>query len=122
MNAPGHTQSTTELDPMLHQAVRTRLVAFLATRGEATFSELKTALEITDGNLDAHIRKLTTAGYLRARKLQGSGRPQTLYILSRTGKHAFEQYVQRLNALLNPSDHGDESAIANELKGLPRPV
>ncbi len=122
MSTPGHKPSTLELDPMLHQAVRTRLVAFLAARGAATFSELKTTLEITDGNLDAHIKKLIAAGYLRARKLQDTGRPQTLYTLSRTGRHAFEQYVRHLNALLNPFDDGDETAIANEPKGLPRPV
>lgn len=122
MSTRSHKPTTPELDPILHQAVRTRLVAFLATRGAATFSELKTALEITDGNLDAHIRKLTAAGYLRARKLQDGRRPRTLYSLSRAGRQAFEQYVRRLNALLNPSADGDETAISSELKGLPHPV
>jgi len=90
------------LDPVLHQPVRTRLAAFLAARGEATFSELKAALETTDGNLDSHIKKLTAAGYLLTHKQQGEGRPQTLYALSHTGMTAFAHYVQTLNALLDP--------------------
>jgi len=45
------------LDPLLHQPVRTQIVAFLSGRGEATFSELKRALAITDGNLGAHLNK-----------------------------------------------------------------
>jgi len=96
------TQSASKgIDNLLHQPVRTRLAAFLATRGEATFTELKNVLEITDGNLDAHVKKLVTAGYLLARKYQGKGRAQTQYRLSAAGKRAFEQYVQQLNALLN---------------------
>lgn len=98
-----HAQSASkDIDTLLHQPVRTRLAAFLATRGEATFTELKNVLEITDGNLDAHVKKLLTAGYLLARKYQGKGRAQTQYRLSAAGKRAFEQYVQQLNALLNP--------------------
>jgi len=120
MSAPCCRPSSLELDPILHQAVRTRLVAFLATHGKATFSELKKILRITDGNLDAHIRKLTTAGYLHARKLQNSNRPQTLYTLSRTGKRAFGQYIQALYALLNPFDKDRKSTNVRELKGNPR--
>lgn len=120
MNVSCCKPSTLELDPILHQAVRTRLVAFLATRGKATFSELKQTLEITDGNLDAHIRKLTTAGYLHARKMQNGKRPQTLYTLSRAGKRAFEQYIQTLHTLLNPSDEDKKSTTVREIKGTPR--
>lgn len=53
-----------DIDILLHQPVRTRVAAFLSTRGEATFTEWKNVLEITDGNLDAHFKKLLTAGYL----------------------------------------------------------
>lgn len=99
-----------EIDVLLHQPVRTRLAAFLATRGEATFTELKSVLEITDGNLDAHIKKLVSAGYLRARKSRDKGRPQTRYALSAAGKRAFRQYVQHLNALLNLEPDAGQAA------------
>ena len=89
-----------ELDPVLHQPVRTRIAAYLSTRGETTFTELKTALGTTDGNLDAHLKKLTAAEYVNARKETGDGRPQTLYFLSETGTAAFETYVATLQKLL----------------------
>jgi len=112
-----HAQSASkDIDTLLHQPVRTRLAAFLATRGEATFTELKNVLNITDGNLDAHVRKLLAGGYLLARKHQGKGRPQTQYRLSAAGKRAFEQYVQQLNALLN-LEAGTEQDPADGITG-----
>ncbi|MEJ2455818.1 MAG: transcriptional regulator [Candidatus Thiodiazotropha sp.] len=88
-----------DLDPLLHQPVRTRLAAYVAARGEATFSELKHALETTDGNLEGHVKKLVAAGYLKAVKSKGAGRPQTLYRLSKQGLRAFHDYVAALQRL-----------------------
>lgn len=89
------------LDPVLHQPVRTRLVAFLAGRGEATFNEIKQAMDLTDGNLDSHIKKLTAARYLTSRKEDADGRPQTFYSLSKLGNAQFRKYVSALHDLLD---------------------
>jgi len=89
------------LDVVLHQPLRTRIVAYLSTRGEATFTELKQLLDVTDGNLEAHIKKLRAAEYVVTRKEKGKGRPQTFYCLTASGKNAFKQYVDQLQSLLN---------------------
>jgi predicted ArsR family transcriptional regulator len=91
--------TSADLDPVLHQPVRTRLVAYLAGRGEATFSELKKALAITDGNLEAHMKKLTAADYVETEKETGEGRPQTVYRLTALGHQQLERYVTTLQAL-----------------------
>ncbi len=88
------------LDPILHQPVRTRLVAFLAGRGEATFKELKELLQVTDGNLDAHIKKLSAVDYIVSRKQQINKRNQTFYSLTDKGRQHFQQYVLSLQNLL----------------------
>lgn len=95
------------LDRVLHQPIRTRIAAFLAARGEATFSELKQALKLTDGNLEAHMKKLIQTGYVDVRKeadaRQENNRKRalTFYSLSRQGKKALSAYVQALSDLLN---------------------
>ncbi len=89
-----------KLDPLLHQPVRTRLAAFLAARGETTFTELKKALEISDGNLDSHIKKLMAHNYIVVRKVEGKGRPQSFYSLSEQGREAFKAYVVQLQGML----------------------
>ena len=91
-----------ELDTTLHQPVRTRLVAFLVARGEATFTELKKELAVTDGNLDAHIKKLLAVNYVRAQKSDGkTHRTQTFYKLTAKGKAAFDDYLETLKRVLS---------------------
>ncbi len=92
------------LDSILHQPVRTRIAAYLAARGETTFNELKRVIEITDGNLEAHMKKLVGAGYVEARRETGNGRPQTFYALSTSGRAAFRSYVSALQSLLKVGD------------------
>lgn len=84
------------LDPLLHQLARTQLVAFLSGRGEASFTELKRVLGITDGNLGSHLGKLTAAGYVRARERSGGSHAQTVFSLTRSGRSALAAYVTAL--------------------------
>lgn len=100
------------LDPLLHQPARTQLVAFLASRGEATFSELKRVLDITDGNLGAHLNKLGDAGYLRSREDASGPRAQTVFVLTPKGRKALAEYVERLSALMNLGA-ADPSSVAS---------
>lgn len=88
------------LDPLIHQPARTQLVAYLASRGETTFTELKRVLGLTDGNLDAHLKKLIEAGYLTVRKEDKTGRPHTVYGLTLLGRQALATYVSQLASLL----------------------
>ena len=88
------------LDPLLHQPARTQLVAYLSGRGETTFSELKRVLGVTDGNLGAHLGKLTDAGYISAGEVAGGRRAQTAYKLTPKGRAALAEYIARLSALM----------------------
>jgi DNA-binding MarR family transcriptional regulator len=91
------------LDPLLHQPLRTQIAAYLVGRGEASFSELKRVLQCTDGNLDAHIKKLLAADYVAQERRSGSARVQTTYVLTTTGRAAFAAYLTHLQKLFNLS-------------------
>ena len=91
------------LNTILHQPVRTRIVAYLSTRGESTFNELKKVLEVTDGNLDSHLKKLLSVKYIVSKKQASTkGKQQTLYALSKTGELQFENYIEDLKRILSP--------------------
>lgn len=99
------------LDPLLHQPLRTQLAAFLSGRGEATFSELKRAVNATDGNLDAHLGKLVEAGYVESRKDPvTSGRAQTVFSLTASGRAALMAYVAKLTELMALSGNAVDQA------------
>ncbi len=85
------------LNAIFHQPVRTRL-CLLLHRGEPSFTQLKASLSITDGNLDAHLKKLSAVGYLHSRMIV-DGRPHTVYCLSESGTEAFREYLDCLEAI-----------------------
>lgn len=99
--APTSPEFADALDPLLHQPLRTQIAAYLIGRGEATFSELKRVLQCTDGNLDAHLKKLLSADYLRQERRGGGTRVQTTYALTATGRAAFAVYLAHLQKLFN---------------------
>ena len=87
-----------KLDPIFHQTVRTRLAVLLSVEPHS-FSQLKSKLAITDGNLDAHLRRLSSAGYLHSQMVL-DGRPRTIYQLSNSGKEAFRHYIAAVSQLI----------------------
>jgi DNA-binding MarR family transcriptional regulator len=88
------------LDFVLHQPIRTQIVAYLIGRGEATFTELKRTLQVSDGNLESHLKKLIAAGYVATRKDSSNPRQQTAYSLTRNGERALREYVASLQKVL----------------------
>jgi DNA-binding MarR family transcriptional regulator len=105
------------LDPVFHQIIRTCLGGLL-NAGACSFTELKKRLGVTDGNLDAHLRKLSAAGYLHSRMVL-KDRPHTIYSLSPSGKRAFAAYVLDLRTIIDPptKHHQFADAEAREQTG-----
>jgi DNA-binding MarR family transcriptional regulator len=94
------TDKLPSLDPMLHQPVRTQIMAFLSGRGDTSFTDLKRALEVTDGNLGAHLGKLVEAGLVNSADALAGNRSQTLFRLTTAGRAALGHYVAHLEALM----------------------
>lgn len=94
-----------DLDELIHQPVRLRIMAALASLGpreQVDFSYLKEKLELTDGNLGAHLRALEEAGYVTVEKTFVERRPKTFLAASAAGKKAFTAHVAALQAILKP--------------------
>jgi len=92
-----------ELDPLIHQPARLRLLTALYSLeadSEADFVFLRQLLKLTDGNLGAHLAKLEEAGYLQVTKTFVEKKPRTLVRLSPKGREAFTRHVAALRALL----------------------
>src|SRR5471030_2947702 len=69
-----------ELDDIIHQPLRLRIMAALNALPAATgleFSWLKKLTGATDGNLGAHIETLSKAGYVAVEKAFVGKKPQT---------------------------------------------
>ncbi len=88
------------LDRLIHERVRLAIVSALAVHEMLTFNELKAALEITDGNLSVHARKLEDANYVACDKGYDGRIPRTEYRLTATGRVALERYLSHMEALI----------------------
>ena len=99
-------EAATRLDDVIHGRARLAIVAALAARESLSFAELKSALQLTDGNLSVHARKLEDAGYVSCRKGFDGRVPRTEYRLTPAGRRAFDRYLGHLEALLRASRPG----------------
>ncbi|MEM8800715.1 MAG: transcriptional regulator [Pseudomonadota bacterium] len=91
------------LDDLIHSRVRLAIMSYLADGATRDFTEIKQALDVTDGNLSAHLTKLEDAQYVAIEKRFSGRRPQTLCQLTPRGLAAFSDYVERLAALIPPT-------------------
>ena len=91
-----------QLDKLIHEKGRLSILTQLASRVEPwAFQDLKSQLDMSDGNLITHLRTLEKAAFIGGEKLTGDGRPQTLYTLTRTGRKAFLDYLAILEKILD---------------------
>jgi len=91
------------LNEVIHQTVRLRIVSALASLsedGKVDFSYLKKLLDLSDGNLGAHLLKLEEAGYLTQEKTFVERKPRTYLQLTAEGRQAFRAHVAALRELL----------------------
>lgn len=89
-----------DFDAVIHERVRLAIVAALAVTREMSFSELKGALALTDGNLSAHARALEDAGYVTLSKTFRERKPHTTLRLTPSGRDAFRRYLDALRRIV----------------------
>ena len=88
------------LDRLIHERLRLGIVSALAANDSLTFSDLKSLMNITDGNLSVHARKLEEAGYITCTKYFEGRLPKTEYKLTAAGRRALENYLGHMETLI----------------------
>ncbi len=95
------------LNELIHQPLRLRLMAVLVALepdGQIGFTALRDLLDLTDGNLGAHLRKLEEAGYISVTKTFVARKPQTFLSATPLGRQAFAEHVAALEAILHAEE------------------
>src|ERR1700733_2186340 len=95
-----------ELDDIIHQPLRLRIMAALNAlpAGEGLeFSRLKKMTGATDGNLGAHIETLAKAVYVGIEKSFFGKNPQTTITAPSPGRGAFPRHVASLQQIIAAS-------------------
>ena len=88
------------LDRLIHERLSLGIVSALAANDSLTFNDLKSLMNITDGNLSVHARKLEEAGYITCTKYFEGRLPKTEYKLTAAGRRALENYLGHMETLI----------------------
>ena len=89
-----------QLDRVIHEKGRLAIMSMLAAAPELSFTELRDALGMTDGNLTTHIRALQEEGYISVAKSYQNRRPLTTCALTPSGRKAFAEYIDLLEKIV----------------------
>ncbi len=103
-------------DEALMSSARMSIVAALLPGEARTFTELKRATGLADGNLHVQTRKLAAAGYLEILKSQRGHRSLTRFRITEQGVSALKLHVRKLESIL-----ATESGVIRAARPSPRP-
>ncbi len=98
------TNDTPDLDEMIHQPTRLRIMTMLAAQGaddRVAYGYVQKELALTGGNLTIHLRKLEDASYVAITKDFIDAKPRTWIQTTETGRNAYARYVHNLRQTLN---------------------
>ncbi len=90
-----------ELDKVIHQPVRTKIMAYLINMGATDYTTIKQALSLSDGHMSTHMKELTSKKYIAMKKAFVDNKPKTTYNITILGKERFAQYLTQLKNILS---------------------
>lgn len=88
-----------KLNKDFESRVRLGIMSVLMVNEWIDFTEMKTLLEITDGNLASHSTALEKANYIEIKKEFVGKKPKTSYRATDLGRKAFSQHLDTLEKL-----------------------
>ncbi|MCA8979106.1 MAG: transcriptional regulator [Planctomycetes bacterium] len=99
-HVPGLAISGTPLDKLVHEPLRLAILTTLSVNASMAFTELRDALQATDGNVSVHSRKLEEAGYISCKKGFDGRTPRTTFKITAKGRRALGEYLDHMEALI----------------------
>jgi len=88
----------------LHKAfesrVRLGIMSALTVNDTLDFTSLREYLDVTDGNLATHIKKLEQEDFIGVEKSFIDNKPNTKYYITKEGKKAFEEHLKVLEEII----------------------
>ena len=100
------------LERAMHEKARLGMLTSLMAHPDGLlFGDLKELCNLTDGNLNRHLKVLQEAGLVEVWKGTSRNRPQTLCRMTNQGRRRFLEYIEALEQVI-----ADAAAAAAEQK------
>lgn len=89
-----------QLNKSFDSRVRLGIMSVLLVNEWVDYTEIKSLLDLTDGNLASHISALEKLNYIEVKKQFVGKKPNTSYKVTRMGKKAFQDHLTALENLI----------------------
>jgi DNA-binding HxlR family transcriptional regulator len=101
-------RSIPDPNKVIHERARLRILVYLSSlaKSDVGFTDLKTDLSMTAGNLSTQLSTLETVGYIAIKKTFIGKKPFTGIRLTPSGKAALEYYLDEMESLLSALKKG----------------
>ena len=94
---------------MISAPCRLGILATLIPGGPVTFTEMKAATSLSDGNLHVQTRKLSDAGYISINKTARGKRTVTEFRITELGRERLRLHVMKLQQILDAESSADSA-------------
>ena len=94
---------------MISAPCRLGILATLVPGTPVSFTEMKAATSLSDGNLHVQTRKLADVGYIRIAKVKRGRRSVTEFRITELGLERLKLYVMKLKQILDNETTGSRS-------------
>ena len=98
---------TLQFDEMISAPCRLGILATLVPGEPISFTEMKAATSLSDGNLHVQTRKLADVGYININKVKKGKRSVTEFRITTLGLERLRLYVMKLQDVLNAETDSD---------------
>jgi DNA-binding transcriptional ArsR family regulator len=90
-----------KFDEMISSPGRLGILATLVPGVPVSFTDMKAATSLSDGNLHVQTRKLADAGYIEISKIMKGRRSVTQFLITKLGRERFRLHVMKLQKILD---------------------
>jgi DNA-binding MarR family transcriptional regulator len=101
---------TFQFDQMISAPCRLGILATLVPGLPVTFTEMKEATSLSDGNLHVQTRKLSDVGYIEINKTSKGRRTVTAFRITELGRERLRLHVMKLQQILDAESSAEGSA------------
>lgn len=88
------------LNKAFESRVRLGIMAMLMVTDGIDYNEIKSKLDLTDGNLASHVNGLEKLKYIEVKKKFIGKKTNTSYKITKSGRKAFQEHINALEALI----------------------
>ena len=108
-----------QFDEMISAPCRLGILAALVPGLPVSFTEMKGATSLSDGNLHVQTRKLADVGYVEINKGMKGRRSVTMFSITELGRERLRLHVMKLQDILDGDTGESRAAQRSEQTGQP---